>query len=97
MHGQPDGVFGQAHLQGVLLGDDLARHGEILRQLALGLERADRLQAAAAGDDAEGAVARVGDDEVLHQAVRQERRLQLVHADFAGGAAGIERGFLQPG
>ncbi len=96
VHRQPDGVFGKAHFQGVLLGDDLARHGEILRQLAFGLQRVDRLQAAAAGDDAIRAVAGVGDDEVLHQAVREERRLQLVHADLGGGAAGIERGFLQP-
>ena len=56
----------------------------------------DRLQSSAAGDDAKRAVARVGDDEVLHQAVREQRRLQLVHADLGGGTAGIERGFLQP-
>ena len=57
VHGQPDGVLGQAHFQGMVLGDDLARHREILGQLALGLKRTDRLQAPAPGDDAKRAVA----------------------------------------
>ncbi len=95
VHGQPDSVFGQAHFQGMFLGDDLARHGEILRQFALRLERADRRQTPSAGDDAKDAVAAVGDDEVLHQAVRQEGRFQLVHPDCAAGAAGIQRGFFE--
>ena len=56
----------------------------------------NRLKSSASGDHAIRAVARVGDDEVLHQAVREQRRLQLLHADLDGGTAGIERGFLQP-
>lgn len=72
VHRETDRVFGQAHLQRVFLGDDLAGHREVVGELAFGLERVNRLQAPASGDHAVRAVARVGDDEVLHQAVRQQ-------------------------
>jgi hypothetical protein len=62
VHGQPHGIFGEAQFQGVLVGDDVAWNREVLRQLAFGLERAERFQPPAAGDDAEYAVARVGDN-----------------------------------
>ena len=95
VHRQPDGVFGEAHFQAMLVGDDLAGNREILRQLAFRLKRTERLQTAATGDDTKYAVASVGDDEVLHQSVREQGSLQFVHAHLGNGAPGIERGLFQ--
>ncbi len=96
MHRQPDGVLGQADLQGALVGDDLAGHREILWQLALGLQFVEGGQAARARDDKEEAVAGVGDDQVLHQAVRQDRGFEFLAGGPADGAAGIARRLDEP-
>src|SRR5262249_41838569 len=61
VHGQPDGILGKAHLQSVLVCHDMTGNREILRQLALRLKRANRLQTAATSNDAESSVACIGD------------------------------------
>ncbi len=70
---------------------DLAGHGVIGGQLPFRLQGFQRLQAAAAVDDAVDAVFAGGDDQVVQDAVGEDRGFQLLRRSLGDGSPGVLR------